>query len=208
MTNWYYMIMGETRGPVDEEDLKQLAHRGEVTPDTPVRKGEEGTPWQTADHFSWLFNVEQLLEDTADEPASPPARLRSLNPHSLLRPPLPPENRFPVLSAIGTIYRVAGFLLFMIGVILLTIGVIVCGLLLAQLGHDSGSEAIATLVSVGIGFLWTLAGAVGCFLVSESIRVVLAIEKNTWTVTQQMADLFSYQATLHRQMEDLRRRTV
>jgi len=201
MSNWYYMIMGEARGPVDEEDLKQLAHRGEVTPDTPVRKGEEGTPWQTADHFSWLFDVEHEIDNTVDEPDSSPGKLRSINPRSLLRPSLPRENRFPVLSAIGTIYRVLGFLL-------LTIGVIVCGFALAGLGHATGSQARVTLGYAGMFLLWTLGGAVGCFLVSEVIRVVLAIERNTWTVTQQMADLFSYQATLHRQMEDLRRRTA
>jgi WD40 repeat protein len=49
----------------------------------------------------------------------------------------------------------------------------------------------------------------GDYLVSHCAAGICVwdLRPTPWTVTRQMADLFSYQATLHRQVEDLRRLT-
>jgi hypothetical protein len=206
MSDWYYMVMGEVYGPVDRQQLKQLARRGEVTQDTAVREGETGQ-WQTADHVEGLleFEVQVGGEGTLDEAAVSRRRSRSFQPGSLLRPSLPQESRFLVLSIVAAVHRILGFLL-LIGAGLILIGGSVM-LVIALSGSSRGPAPAAFVVSAGSTFLSVFGAAATCFVVAESIRVILAIEKNTWTVTRQMADLFSYQATLHRQMEDLRRLT-
>jgi hypothetical protein len=206
MSDWYYMVMGEVYGPVDRQQLKQLARRGEVTQDTAVREGETGQ-WQTADHVEGLleFEVQAGAEGTSDDTAVPRRRSRSFQPGSLLRPSLPQENRFFVLSIVAAVHRILGFLL-LIGAGLILVG----GCVMFVIASSSSSKApapAAFVVSAGSTFLTVLGAAATCLVVSESIRVILAIEKNTWTVTRQMADVFSYQASLHRQMEDLRRLT-
>lgn len=36
MTNWYYLIGAERRGPITERELRALAQTGKVTPSTLV----------------------------------------------------------------------------------------------------------------------------------------------------------------------------
>ena len=52
--NFYYRIMGETRGPVSGDELRRLAREGkDIQPDTFVRRGAE--EWMTADRIVGLF---------------------------------------------------------------------------------------------------------------------------------------------------------
>lgn len=51
--DWFYQIMGETFGPVNEEDLRKLAREGDILPETFIRAG--GGEWVTADHIGGLF---------------------------------------------------------------------------------------------------------------------------------------------------------
>ena len=53
-TQWYYMELGEERGPVSSKALLDLAKRGEVSRDTPVR-AELSDRWVSAERIQGLF---------------------------------------------------------------------------------------------------------------------------------------------------------
>lgn len=64
---WYYQRASEVVGPVAWEELQQKADEGEISPDTPVRRGAEG-PWRPASDVEglWLAPVGSI-EGLADE---------------------------------------------------------------------------------------------------------------------------------------------
>jgi len=47
-SKWYYKILGDIVGPVSSKDLRQKVSKGEITPDSEVRKGDDG---------EWIFAV-------------------------------------------------------------------------------------------------------------------------------------------------------
>jgi hypothetical protein len=53
--DWYYQADGQTRGPIDAEQLKQLAHSGRIDPDTLVARGRNGA-WLPAREAPGLFD--------------------------------------------------------------------------------------------------------------------------------------------------------
>ncbi len=57
MTNeWYYQVMGEIRGPVSAPELKKRSGTNEISEDTLIKKGEDGT-WVPARTVKGLFTV-------------------------------------------------------------------------------------------------------------------------------------------------------
>lgn len=55
-SQWFYQVMGEQNGPVSSEELRNLAQRGTVTPNTPVRKAPDGV-WVPAERVNGLFAI-------------------------------------------------------------------------------------------------------------------------------------------------------
>jgi TM2 domain-containing membrane protein YozV/ribosomal protein L40E len=54
MSNWYINSGGKVYGPIDNETLKQLANKGKIKPETPIRQGSEGT-WSKCGKVKGLF---------------------------------------------------------------------------------------------------------------------------------------------------------
>ena len=55
-SEWFYQAMGRQIGPVSAADLRNLAQRGTIAADTPVRKAPDGT-WVVAERVQGLFSV-------------------------------------------------------------------------------------------------------------------------------------------------------
>lgn len=72
---WYVQVMGEAQGPFTGAQLRVKAQRGEISPDSLLRRGED-SDWVSA------FRVKRLF----DPPASPPA-LADRKPVPIRRPP-------------------------------------------------------------------------------------------------------------------------
>ena len=53
-TQWFVRVNGQEHGPIPAETLKQLALKGRITPDTPVKLGASGN-WVAAGHVKGLF---------------------------------------------------------------------------------------------------------------------------------------------------------
>lgn len=54
---WYYAVNGRQAGPVDDDCLKQLASKGDVSPSDLVWNAGMGESWALASTVSWLFDT-------------------------------------------------------------------------------------------------------------------------------------------------------
>lgn len=50
MKQWYYQVLGDVLGPVDEDDLRQKLTSGQLPPSTLISPGKDG-PWEEAREF-------------------------------------------------------------------------------------------------------------------------------------------------------------
>lgn len=83
-TQWYYQMMGEPRGPVTPDELKQLAINGTVTRESFLRR-QDMEDWVSAARVDQLWrDVEE--RPVASLPAPPP------NPSAPKRPVPPPKG--------------------------------------------------------------------------------------------------------------------
>ena len=76
-TQWYYKTKGEEFGPVSPSELKKLAHIGEISGDTPVRKSVHGH-WVRAGRVKGLFDQpDSATQQGSARQSEIPARLSS-----------------------------------------------------------------------------------------------------------------------------------
>ena len=64
MSQWYYQVLGEVYGPIDEDELRQKIQAGQLPPDTLVASHREG-PWEEAHQ---KFGIPRIETDAAEAP--------------------------------------------------------------------------------------------------------------------------------------------
>ena len=67
---WFYRLMGDVMGPVTSKTLKELASKGSIDFDTPVRKGTDGD-WVSAASIKGLFAEPEVSPPVAPTPPRP-----------------------------------------------------------------------------------------------------------------------------------------
>lgn len=84
-SQWFYQVMGDEVGPVSAADLKSLAQRGVISPDTLVKT--ESSNWVPAEHLRGLFPVSNTtplpmpVVSSAPVETKPPDLPTVLNPN-------------------------------------------------------------------------------------------------------------------------------
>lgn len=63
---WYYQVMGEIRGPVNQNDLRGLVNRNEISRESYVRC--ENEEWTTADQVDGLYPTLRVHPASVAEP--------------------------------------------------------------------------------------------------------------------------------------------
>lgn len=78
---WYYQRASEVIGPVAWEELQQKADEGEITPETPIRQGVDGT-WRPAGEVEglWLAPTGSIEGLADEEPGSSIAAAETAEP--------------------------------------------------------------------------------------------------------------------------------
>jgi hypothetical protein len=71
--DWYYLVMGETYGPINGKALRSLAKAGDIQPDTFVRRN--GNDWVMADRVHGLFKRPRIPVRKAVAPFNLPKPL-------------------------------------------------------------------------------------------------------------------------------------
>ncbi len=118
-SEWFYQVMGKQVGPVSSAELRNLAQRGIVTFDTPVRKGA-GRTWVSAQRVRGLFRTPNTASPriptvTADLLRKQPADVSRQKPRQPLSsdpqptPNAPPSGEPSPLTAIGNIDAVCPY---------------------------------------------------------------------------------------------------
>jgi GYF domain 2 len=74
---WFYKVMGEAVGPVSSTDLKALAEKGKIEPDTPVRT--ESSNWTPAEKVRGLFATPVAASPLFPEQVSAPSNPAELD---------------------------------------------------------------------------------------------------------------------------------
>ena len=69
-SNWYVFDDGKQYGPIAGRKLKEWAAEGRITPQSKVRKGENGQ-WASASRVKGLFPVMPKPEEMAPSVSSP-----------------------------------------------------------------------------------------------------------------------------------------
>jgi hypothetical protein len=67
---WFYRLMGDVMGPVTSRALRDLASKGTIDFDTPIRKGTDGD-WVSAASIKGLFAEPEVFPPVAPPPPRP-----------------------------------------------------------------------------------------------------------------------------------------
>lgn len=62
--NWYYLVMGDVRGPVSDDRLREIVETNELGRDSFVRRADR--EWVLADRIGGLFHPVKLAHDPHD----------------------------------------------------------------------------------------------------------------------------------------------
>jgi hypothetical protein len=88
---WFYEYAGKRIGPVSADDMRSLAERGAITPDTPVKNGPN-VSWFPAKRVQGLFSASDKSQ--ADDPATPRG-VRNMEPAEVVTATNEPEGNSP-----------------------------------------------------------------------------------------------------------------
>jgi uncharacterized protein (AIM24 family) len=99
---WYFKVMGTEFGPIPATELVQYAANGKVTPETHVRKGQDG-PWFPASNVARLFEkaAQRRAAGLPDQPVRAPNPSCSGERHAGSMPPspsAPSSSKFEVID--------------------------------------------------------------------------------------------------------------
>ena len=89
--DWFYLCGGQVVGPLTAEDLRGQARAGQVTPETPVRRGGEGK-WVPAKKVKGLCNVQPPVPVPPQPVAVASPAAQPVNTQPSHRPSPPPAK--------------------------------------------------------------------------------------------------------------------
>ena len=167
-TAWYVNVEGKEYGPVSSAELKQWADEQRITPQTAVKKGEQGQ-WVAADRVKGLFSKPSIQQPT--EPVSPPQVqpvVREAQP--VVREVVHHHHAAPKSAGVAAILEVVpGLLIQTFGIGHMYVGNVGLGLAF-MLGYWFVAFINLLLCFVLIGFItWPL-----CWLVMMVLSPILA----------------------------------
>ena len=108
---WFAKVCGEVLGPMSPAQLRELARRGAIQPDTSVRKGTDGN-WVLAERVKGLFTAPEMRVASAPPsapewvgpvPAPYPPDATRIVPHETNPKPRNDQTAI-VLLAVGTVF--------------------------------------------------------------------------------------------------------
>ena len=94
---WFCQVSGEQLGPLSARQLKTMAQRGQLTPDSQVRQGSNGK-WVPAGRVKGLFSSPDSSEawsDSSEVPMAQPAAQSAAAPTAKRAPRAPANSKRP-----------------------------------------------------------------------------------------------------------------
>jgi len=165
--SWYYQQLGENRGPVSGTDLRALARKGAIGPDTLVKPNKDGG-WVMASRVAGLFQPTEAAPSKAEDESDSITITHMLGD---VQKPAPVQPQTPGAAEPVRYPASAKF-------------VTAAPVLALFIGACSVAASVVAIINsmwlyVPVLLLGGIVGAAGVVLTGEGLRLLMDIEQNT-----------------------------